>query len=77
MLFGLSTSGNSENVRRALQRAKAKGAATVALLGRDGGLMRGLADHEIIIQSDTTARIQEAHLLCIHLLCEALDEAFA
>lgn len=77
VLFGLSTSGNSENVRRALQRAKAKGAATVSLLGRDGGLMRGLADHEIIIASDTTARIQEAHLLCIHLLCEALDEAFA
>lgn len=77
VLFGLSTSGNSENVRRALQRAKAKGAATVALLGRDGGLMRGLADHEIVIQSNTAARIQEAHLLCVHLLCEALDEAFA
>jgi D-sedoheptulose 7-phosphate isomerase len=49
----------------------------VALLGRDGGKMRGLCDHEVIIQSNTTARIQEAHLLCIHLLCEAIDEAFS
>jgi D-sedoheptulose 7-phosphate isomerase len=77
VLIGLSTSGNSENVRRALERAKARGALTVALLGRDGGMTRGLADHEIIIQAGTTARIQEAHMLILHLLCEAIDEAFA
>ncbi|MDQ3812884.1 MAG: SIS domain-containing protein [Armatimonadota bacterium] len=77
VLVGLSTSGNSENVRRALERAKGRGVTTVALLGRDGGLTHGLADYEIIIEASTTARIQEAHLLCIHLLCEAIDEAFA
>jgi len=77
ILFGLTTSGNSENVRRALERARNKGVQTVALSGRDGGQMKGLPDHEIIIQSRTTARIQEAHLLCVHLLCEAIDMAFA
>lgn len=77
ILFGLTTSGNSENVRRALERAQHKGVQTVALSGRDGGQMRGLPNHEIIIEAKTTARIQEAHLLCVHLLCEAVDAAFA
>ncbi len=77
VLFGLTTSGNSENVQRAVERAKAKGVITVALSGRDGGQMKGLPDHEIIIEAKTTARIQEAHLLCVHLLCEAIDTAFA
>jgi D-sedoheptulose 7-phosphate isomerase len=77
VLIGLSTSGNSENVRRAIERAKARGVLTVALLGRDGGMTRGLPDHEIIIQAGTTARIQEAHMLILHLLCEVIDEAFA
>lgn len=76
VLVALSTSGNSENVRRALERAGARGLVTVALLGRDGGKCRGMAQHEIIIPSQTTARIQEAHLLCIHLWCEAIDRAF-
>jgi D-sedoheptulose 7-phosphate isomerase len=76
VLVGFSTSGNSENVRRALQRARERGVHTVALLGRDGGLMRGLSHHEIIIESATTARIQEAHLLVLHLWCEIIDAAF-
>ena len=76
VLLGLSTSGNSENVRRALERAKARGVVTVALLGRDGGMTRGLADHEVIIAGNVTARIQEVHMLVLHLLCEAIDEAF-
>ncbi|MBV9868320.1 MAG: SIS domain-containing protein [Abitibacteriaceae bacterium] len=77
VLVGLSTSGNSENVRRAMERARARGLKTVALLGRDGGLTAGLADYEIIVESGTSARIQEVHLLFIHLFCEAIDEAFA
>lgn len=76
VLVALSTSGNSENVRLAVERAKAKGVTTFGLLGRNGGQMRGLCDHEIIIAGDVTARIQEAHLVCIHFLCEAIDEAF-
>ena len=77
VLVGFSTSGQSENVRRAIERARGRGVATVALLGRDGGATRGLADHEIIIESAVTARVQEAHLLVLHLLCELIDEAFA
>lgn len=77
ILVGLSTSGNSENVRRALERGQGRGLKTVALLGRDGGGTAGLADYEIIVPSNTSARIQEVHLLCIHLFCEAIDEAFA
>lgn len=77
ILFGLTTSGNSENVRRALERARNKRVLTVALSGRDGGQMKGQPDYEIIIEAATTARIQEAHLLCIHFLCEAVDAAFS
>jgi D-sedoheptulose 7-phosphate isomerase len=77
ILFGLTTSGNSENVRRALERACNKRVLTVALSGRDGGQMKGQPNHEIIIEAATTARIQEAHLLCIHFLCEAVDAAFS
>ncbi|MDF2441021.1 MAG: D-sedoheptulose 7-phosphate isomerase [Abditibacteriota bacterium] len=76
VLVGFSTSGQSENVRRAIERTRARGVATVALLGRDGGATRGLADHEVIIESTVTARVQEAHLLVLHLLCELIDEAF-
>ncbi len=77
VLFGLTTSGNSENVRCAIERANNKGVTTVALSGRDGGQMKGLPTHEIIIEAQASARIQEAHLLCVHLLCEAIDLAFA
>lgn len=77
ILISLSTSGNSENVVRAVERAKARGTINVALLGRDGGKLRGLADYEIIIDASTTARIQEAHMLILHLFCEAIDAAFA
>lgn len=73
VLLALSTSGNSENVLRALHAATQIGLTTVALLGRDGGKTRGVADHEIVIESDVTARIQEAHGLIIHLLCEETE----
>lgn len=75
-LIAFSTSGNSANVLRALQRAQTRGVKSVALLGRDGGACRGVADVEIIIATGVTARVQEAHLLVLHLLCEAADLAF-
>lgn len=73
LLIAFSTSGNSEGVLRAIHAAKAGGLTTVALLGRDGGKTRGVGDHEIIIASDVTARIQEAHALVVHLLCEETE----
>lgn len=72
-LVGLSTSGNSQNVLGAFEVAKSLGMKTVALLGRTGGSSKGIADVEIIVPSDTTARIQEAHIFIGHALCEGIE----
>lgn len=74
MLVVISTSGNSENVLRALRVAKELGVKTIALLGKDGGQARALADHVIVIPSDSTARIQEAHILIGHILCDLIEQ---
>jgi D-sedoheptulose 7-phosphate isomerase len=74
LVVGLTTSGESENVNRALIAANNLGAVTVALTGRDGGRVRDIAQLTIIIPSNETARIQEAHMFIGHWLCEALDE---
>lgn len=73
--IGYSTSGNSDNVLEALRVSKSLGLATIALIGRDGGRMKGLADVEIIVPSNTTARIQEAHGFIGHALCEGIEHA--
>jgi D-sedoheptulose 7-phosphate isomerase len=73
VLLAISTSGNSANVLAALEKAKELGLATVTLLGKDGGKARGLADVELIVRHDVTARIQEAHQVLYHSLCEAID----
>ncbi len=74
-LIGYSTSGNSDNVLEAFRVAKPLGLATIALIGRDGGRMKGLADVEIIVPSKTTSRIQEAHGFIGHALCEGIEHA--
>ena len=68
-----TTSGNSENVLLALEAAKNVGISTIAFLGRDGGRCKGQADVEFIVPCEITARIQEAHELLYHSLCELLD----
>jgi D-sedoheptulose 7-phosphate isomerase len=73
LLLAISTSGRSPSVLRALETARSRGLATAALLGRDGGPARALADLPVVVEDDETARIQEGHALLIHLLCEALD----
>jgi D-sedoheptulose 7-phosphate isomerase len=75
LLVCFSTSGNSPNVVAALQAAHARGARSVALLGKDGGAARGLADLALIVASDDTARIQEAHLQVLHYICEVVEAA--
>lgn len=75
VLVALTTSGNSENVLRALNTARDKRLHTIAFLGRDGGKCRGIADIELIVPASVTARIQEAHQLLYHTLCEAIDDA--
>jgi D-sedoheptulose 7-phosphate isomerase len=76
VLFVFSTSGNSPNVVNALKKAKELGVTSVAFLGKDGGPCRGLATHEVIVKSNDTPRVQEAHELMMHWLCEHVDEAF-
>ena len=71
---GISTSGNSPNVLRALEAAKSKSIYTVALAGKTGGKMKQLADCTICIPSDDTPRIQECHILTGHLICEIAEE---
>ena len=73
VLFCLTTSGNSKNVVRALQEAKARKVKTIAFLGRDGGSTKGMADIDLLVKADSTARIQEAHQLVIHVLCEIIE----
>jgi D-sedoheptulose 7-phosphate isomerase len=72
---GLTTSGKSENVVKALGIARDRGATTIALTGA-AGLASGEADHLIAIPSDDTALIQEMHLMILHVWCIAVDEAF-
>jgi D-sedoheptulose 7-phosphate isomerase len=74
IVIGLSTSGNSPNVLKALQAAKKKSAITVALLGRGGGKIAPHADHPLIVpQAKTANEVQEMHVMIVHLLCEIVD----
>jgi D-sedoheptulose 7-phosphate isomerase len=76
VLLAISTSGNSENVARAIRAAHERGLRVVALTGRDGGAIAGLladGDIEIRVPAERTARIQEVHLLVIHCLCDLID----
>lgn len=73
VLVGISTSGNSTNVRRALETGREMGLGCVALLGREGGWCRGLAEVDIIVPQSSTARIQEAQLVIIHSLCSLIE----
>jgi len=76
VLLGISTSGNSRNVVEAMKAAQAKGMAVVALTGRDGGAMAKMLrpnDFHLNVAHPRTMRVQEVHLLCIHSLCEVID----
>lgn len=73
VLIGLSTSGNSENVLRAVIQAKTKGMITIALTGGHGGKLAELADICIKVPSNNTARIQESHIMIGHVLCEIIE----
>ena len=70
VLICLTTSGRSKNIERALQEAKARKLKTIVFLGRDGGSTVGMADVDLLVRTNSTARIQEAHQLLLHVLCE-------
>ena len=73
VLVGISTSGNSENVLRALKKAKSLGMITVAMTGKDGGKMAEYADFLLAVPCKDTPRIQEVHILLGHIICEIVE----
>ena len=73
MVIGLSTSGNSENIDTGLHTAKNLGATTVALLGKDGGRIRGNNDFELIVPGITSDRVQEIHMMILHIIIEGVE----
>ena len=73
LLVGISTSGNSRNVVAAMEVARVQGLTTVAFTGAGGGKMAALADHLFAVASKDTARIQEAHILAGHMICDWLE----
>ena len=73
LLVAISTSGNSTNVVKAVEYARTNGIYTIGLLGRDGGRLAALIDLPLTINVPKTGRIQEAHILILHLLCEAFE----
>ncbi|MGD2278646.1 MAG: D-sedoheptulose 7-phosphate isomerase [Candidatus Omnitrophota bacterium] len=75
VVVAISTSGNSSNVLEGVKAAKEKKVPVIALTGKDGGKLAGLADVPIVVKSDNTARIQEAHITIIHALCKIVEEA--
>ncbi|ENM3750466.1 D-sedoheptulose 7-phosphate isomerase [Vibrio cholerae] len=78
VLFGLSTSGNSGNILKAIEAAKMKGMKTIALTGKDGGKMAGLADVEIRVPHFGYAdRIQEVHIKIIHIIIQLIEKEMA
>lgn len=76
IFFGISTSGNSENIIRAVNKAKDMGIKTVGLLGKDGGKLKELCDYNMILPYKETARVQEHHIMTIHLICEFVENYF-
>ena len=73
--LGISTSGKAKNVALGIKQAKKMGLKTIALTGGDGGEITKLADISLVVPSGVTARIQEAHILIGHIICELIEEA--
>ena len=74
LLIAFTTSGKSRNILRALEEANRKKMKSICFLGRDGGFTKGVATLDLLAPGDNTARIQEAHTLLFHVLCEAADQ---
>ncbi len=73
VLLGISTSGNSNNIVEAIQAARGLGIYTAGLTGGDGGRLSSIVDMSMVVKSNTTARIQEAHILAGHIVCQLVD----
>jgi D-sedoheptulose 7-phosphate isomerase len=76
ILVGMSTSGNSINIVKAFETAREKGITTIGMTGQGGGKLAALSDHLIDIPSKNTPRIQEAHMLLGHIICQLVEEKY-
>ncbi len=76
VLIGISTSGNSVNVIRAIETAKFKGLKTIGFLGRDGGKLKDIVDIPLKVPSQESDRIQEVHILMGHIICHLIESKF-
>ena len=77
LLIGITTSGNSENIYRAILKAKEIGGKTAVLTGRTGGKTAPIVDFPLVVPCDVTARIQESHITIGHIMCEIVEEKLA
>ena len=73
VLVGITTSGNSANIINALKKCSEIGVTSVGFLGKDGGVAKTFADYSLIVESDSTARIQEMHILIGHIICDIIE----
>lgn len=73
VVVGFSTSGNSENIYRALRAASTQGATTILLSGKDGGRIKAIVDHAVVVPDENTARIQEIHTFILHTWLEQVE----
>src|ERR1700730_13581730 len=73
LLVAVTTTGKAKNIQRAIEEAKTRKLKTISLLGRDGGSTVRIADVDLIVKGDSTARIQEAHKFILHVICEICE----
>ena len=76
-LIGITTSGNSANVINAVSKCSEIGVTSICLLGKDGGVAKSVADHSIIVESDSTARIQEMHIMIGQIFCDLIEHGLS
>lgn len=77
VLIGISTSGNSLNIVNALKKSNDLGVKSIGLLGKDGGLAKSVANYSIIVESDSTARIQEMHIMIGQIFCDLIEHGLS
>lgn len=73
VFLGISTSGNSQNIINAVKVSKEKGLITIGLLGKDGGKLKDMCDYNMLVGLKATPRIQEFHIMTVHMMCEMIE----
>lgn len=77
VFIGISTSGNSQNIIKAVEMCKKNNIETITFLGKDGGKLKNISDSYLLLPYKSTARVQEHHIMAIHLICEFVEKALA